>query len=303
MARVNVECKARAADLEDLERRCRALNAVDHGVLHQRDTYFAGARGRLKLREEGAGADNLIAYERPDDPADTESRYVLAPVGDPDTMREALQAALGAPLVVVAKRRHLFTLDNVRIHLDDVQGLGTFVELEGVVAPDGCDLELTRERVEHVRGKLGIGQDALVAVGYSDLLRDGPEVLLQAADAAMRNAYAPYSQFPVGAALRTRSGAIFAAANVENAAFPQGQCAEASAIGAMVAAGETAISAVAVVAERQLRCPPCGGCRQRLAEFADADVPVYLGRPGEPPHIVTLGELLPLSFGREDLAS
>ena len=303
MARVNVECKARATDLEDLERRCRALDAVDHGVLHQRDTYFAGTRGRLKLREEGGGADNLIAYQRPDAEADTESRYVLARVGDPDTMREALQAALGSPLVVVLKRRHVFTLDNVRIHLDDVQGLGTFVELEGVAAPDGGDLEFTRERVEHLRGELGIAQEALVAEGYADLLRDGPEVLLQAADAAMRNAYAPYSQFPVGAALRTRSGAIFAAANVENAAFPQGQCAEASAIGAMVAAGETAISAVAVVAERELRCPPCGGCRQRLAEFGAADVPVYLGRPGEPPQTVTLGALLPLAFGREDLAS
>jgi homotetrameric cytidine deaminase len=255
------------------------------------------------LREEGAGAENLIAYQRPDDAADTESRYVLAPVVEPETMREALQAALGTPLVIVVKDRHLFTLDNVRIHLDDVEGLGTFVELEGVVAPDGSDLAVTRERVARLRGELGIEPDALVAVGYSDLLRDGPEILLQAADGAMRNAYAPYSQFPVGAAIRTASGAIFAAANVENAAFPQGQCAEASAIGAMVAAGETTISAVAVVAQRELRCPPCGGCRQRLAEFGDPDVPVYLGRPGEPPHTVTLGELLPLSFGREDLAS
>ena len=83
----------------------------------------------------------------------------------------------------------------------------------------------------------------------------------------MRNAYAPHSGFKVGAALRAATGAVYAGANVENAAYPQGQCAEASAIGAMVAAGEREIAAVAVVAEQMDVCPPCGGCRQRLAEF------------------------------------
>jgi cytidine deaminase len=117
----------------------------------------------------------------------------------------------------------------------------------------------------------------------------------------MANAHVPYSRFPVGAALRTREGAIHAAANVENAAYPQGQCAEASAIGAMVAAGATEIAEVAVTAERLEICPPCGGCRQRLAEFGDGDTPVYLGRPGSTPYATTLGELLPGSFGRAEL--
>src|SRR6202023_1080771 len=103
----------------------------------------------------------------------------------------------------------------------------------------------------------------VVSVGYADLLMDGPEVLLRAADAAMQNAYAPYSSFKVGAAVRGASGAIYAGANVENAAYPQGQCAEASALGALVSAGESAITAAAVVAERVERCPPCGGWRQR----------------------------------------
>jgi cytidine deaminase len=117
----------------------------------------------------------------------------------------------------------------------------------------------------------------------------------------MRTAYAPYSEFKVGAAVRAPTGAIYAGANVENVAYPQGQCAEASAIGALVAAGESAITAVAVVAEKVEVCPPCGGCRQRLAEFGSADTPVYLGRPGSDPHTTTLGELLPLSFGRSEL--
>jgi cytidine deaminase len=141
-----------------------------------------------------------------------------------------------------------------------------------------------------------------VSVGYSDLLLDGPDALLRAADAAMRNAYAPYSGFKVGAAVRAPSGAIYAGANVENAAYPQGQCAEASALGAMVAAGESMITAVAVVAEKLDICPPCGGCRQRLIEFGVPSTPVYLGRPGsEAPTTVTLAELLPGSFDREAL--
>src|SRR5690242_21435422 len=118
----------------------------------------------------------------------------------------------------------------------------------------------------------------------------------------MQNAYAPYSQFKVGAAVRAPSGAIYAGANVENVAYPQGQCAESSALGALVAGGESAITAVAVVAERLDVCPPCGGCRQRLAEFGGPDVPVYLGRPGASVETITLGELLPLSFDRAALS-
>ncbi len=302
MAAVNVECKARDDDPAATARRCAELGAADQGVLHQRDTYFAGARGRLKLRDQGPDGSQLIAYRRADSAEDSESRYVLATTTEPEAMVEALDAALGTTVAVV-KRRRLFTYENVRIHLDEVEGLGSFIELEGVVAGDGSDLEATRGRVARLRAELGITDDALVAVGYSDLLLDSADVLLRAAEAAMRHAYAPYSQFPVGAALRTPSGAIYAAANVENAAYPQGQCAEASAIGAMVAAGETAITAVAVVAERTLHCPPCGGCRQRLAEFGAPDTPVHLGRPGLAPRTVTLAGLLPLSFGPEDLSA
>jgi cytidine deaminase len=127
-------------------------------------------------------------------------------------------------------------------------------------------------------------------------MADDPQQLLAAADAVMRRAHVPYSGFRVGAALRGASGAIHAGANVENASYSQTQCAEASAIGVMIAGGDTRITAVAIVAEKLEHCPPCGGCRQRLSEFADADTPVYLGRPGREPLIATLGELLPLAF-------
>jgi homotetrameric cytidine deaminase len=302
MASVNVELKARDPDPGATAARCAALGAEDRGVLHQRDTYFDGRHGRLKLRESEPGDDELIAYRRPDATEPERSSYVRAPAPDPPALREALQAALGTT-VVVAKRRRLFLWQNVRIHLDEVDGLGSFIELEALVAADGSDLQQAHDKVAHLRAELAIADGALIAAGYSDLLLDGPQALLRAADAAMRSAYVPYSSFPVGAAVRAAGGAIYAAANVENAAYPQSQCAEASALGVLVAAGETAITAVAVVAQRAERCPPCGGCRQRLSEFGGPEVPVYLGRPGQEPHATTLGELLPGAFGPRDLST
>ena len=299
MVSINVELKARDADPETTAARCLALGAEDRGVLHQRDTYFVGRAGRLKLREQD-GAAELIAYRRPDNEQPESSAYVRAPVGDPESMREALDTAVGTRVVVV-KRRRLLLWENVRIHLDEVDGLGSFVELEAVVEPAGEADTAAHQKIAQLRAELQISDDALVASGYSDLLLDGAEELLRAADAAMRAAYAPYSQFKVGAAVRGLTGAIYAGANVENASYPQGQCAETSALGALVTGGETAITAVAVVAERVEWCPPCGGCRQRLAEFGSPDTPVYLGRPGGPVSPTTLGELLPLSFGRDEL--
>jgi len=300
MASLNVELKARDPDPAGTLARCLALGAADGGVLAQRDTYFMARRGRLKLRvEEGALGGELIAYRRDDATDAAESGYVLAPLAAPEELAEALDAALGTT-VVVSKRRRLFLWEGVRIHLDEVEDLGTFVEFEAVLA-DAGDLATARAKLARLRSELGIADDALVAVGYADLLMDGPQALLRAAADAMRNAYAPYSRFKVGAAVRGVSGALYAGANVENVAYPQGQCAEASALGAMVAAGESSITAVAVVAERTEHCPPCGGCRQRLAEFGGADTPVHLGRPGVVPLILTLGELLPGAFDREAL--
>jgi homotetrameric cytidine deaminase len=301
--RRNVELKARDPQPERSLERARALGADDRGELRQRDTYFAAPRGRLKLREQEPGDAQLIAYERADAAEARESRYRLAPVQDAAALREALDAALGTT-VVVDKRRHLLLYEGVRIHLDRVEGLGDFVELEGV-ADEASDLAHEAELVARLRTELAIADDAIEATGYADLLTaagdDTAEELLEAAAAVMRNAHVPYSEFPVGAALRTPDGAIHAAANVENAAYPQGQCAEASAIGAMVAAGGKEIAEVAVVAERLDFCPPCGGCRQRLSEFARPETKVHLGRPGGPRRTYTMAELLPLGFGPEAL--
>lgn len=290
----NVELKARDPDPARTLGLALGLGAEDAGEIVQRDTYFAHARGRLKLREQDSGEAELIAYRRPDDTGARTSEYRRVPVAETDALRETLAEAYGT-LVVVNKRRRLLLLDGVRIHLDEVEGLGSLLELEAV-ADEGSDLCGEHEKVARLRDELRIDDADLVAESYSDLLLDGPERLLEAADAVMRNAHAPYSDFPVGAALRAPGGEIYAGPNVENAAFPQGQCAEASAIGALVAAGGREIAEVAVVAEKEDFCPPCGGCRQRLSEFAGPDTPVHLGRPGGPRRTLTMAELLPHAF-------
>ena len=122
------------------------------------------------------------------------------------------------------------------------------------------------------------------------------QAMLKAARAAQKRAYAPYSKFKVGAAVRTSDGAIYAGCNVENVAYPQGWCAEASAIAAMVGAGKTKIAEVLVVGPGAKMVTPCGGCRQKLAEFAGKKTPVHLCGSKGLVKTVTLGELLPLAF-------
>ena len=115
------------------------------------------------------------------------------------------------------------------------------------------------------------------------------------------NAHAPYSRFKVGAALLDEHGRIHAGCNVENAAYPQGLCAEAGAMAAMVAAGGKRIAAVIIVGEGAQPCTPCGGCRQKLREFASDDTPVVVADLQQVRARFTLGELLPHSFGPEHL--
>jgi cytidine deaminase len=125
--------------------------------------------------------------------------------------------------------------------------------------------------------------------------------LFAAARAAQAGSYAPYSRFRVGAALRTPSGALFSGCNVENAAYPQGACAEANAIGAMALAGERRIADILVVGDGEALCAPCGGCRQRIREFADAQTRVHIAGPEGVRASFTLEELLPHAFGPDHL--
>jgi len=125
--------------------------------------------------------------------------------------------------------------------------------------------------------------------------------LLDAARFVRENAYVPYSRFKVGAAVRTTSGAVYVGCNVENVAYPEGTCAEAGAIAAMVAAGETAIAEVCVIADCPTPVTPCGGCRQKLAEFGGKDVPVRLTTTDGAEWMTTIGELLPGAFDRTQM--
>lgn len=124
-----------------------------------------------------------------------------------------------------------------------------------------------------------------------------PTDILAVASELMSLAYAPYSNFKVGAAVRGESGRIYGGCNVENAAYPQGCCAETSAISAMIAGGDRRVCEVVVIAEGDVLVSPCGGCRQRLREFAHDDVWVHLCNSSGTSKQATLGELLPLSFG------
>lgn len=120
--------------------------------------------------------------------------------------------------------------------------------------------------------------------------------LLEAATKVRKQAYAPYSNFKVGAAIRTTAGTVFSGCNVENVAYPEGTCAEAGAIAAMVAAGETRLTEVYVIAGSPSPVPPCGGCRQKLAEFGAGTVPVTMATTSGEETETTIAALLPGAF-------
>ncbi|MEX0350341.1 MAG: cytidine deaminase [Paracoccaceae bacterium] len=125
--------------------------------------------------------------------------------------------------------------------------------------------------------------------------------LKESALAVRENAHAPYSNFKVGAAIRSASGQVYSGCNVENIAYPEGTCAEAGAIAAMVAAGETRLTEVYVVAGSPAPVPPCGGCRQKLSEFGAPDVVVTMATVDGAEQVMTIGDLLPGAFGAEHM--
>jgi len=125
--------------------------------------------------------------------------------------------------------------------------------------------------------------------------------LFAAAGAAMERAYAPYSKYQVGAAILAANGKIYSGCNVENAAFPNGNCAETGAIVAMVLDGAQQIREIVVIGRGDLLCTPCGGCRQRIREFAGPETKIHVCGPEGLRRTFTRDELLPASFGPENL--
>ncbi|HWL43910.1 MAG TPA: cytidine deaminase [Ilumatobacter sp.] len=157
---------------------------------------------------------------------------------------------------------------------------------------DYLDLKPLREGAADVRA---------VLVDPGSLATD--EALLAAAQTVQGNAHVPYSRFPVGAAIRTASGQLFTGCNYESAAYPQGVCAEGAAIAAMVTAGERDIDTIVTVCNIDTNPTPCGGCRQKIREFATPSTLIRVAGPSGFLKTYTMDELLPDSFGPENLLS
>lgn len=168
MQHLNVEFKARCADLERARQTLIGLGATGPTPDHQIDTYFHVPHGRLKLRE-GTHERALIHYARPDTAGPKRSDVTLFPTGeDASALKEALTAALGVR-VVVDKHREIYWLGNVKLHLDRVRELGTFVEVEAIARGGDTEAAL-RAQCEELLAALGVQSDDLVAGSYSDLL-------------------------------------------------------------------------------------------------------------------------------------
>lgn len=164
----NVEIKARASDFAAQRAKAAELAASPSELLSQEDTFFAAKRGRLKLRRFDEGSGQLIYYERSDAPGPSESRYMLLPTREPDSLRDALSKALGVT-GVVKKRREVFLVERTRVHLDEVEGLGRFIELEAVLGPDESSADGKR-RVDELMSALGVDDGDLLDRAYIDLI-------------------------------------------------------------------------------------------------------------------------------------
>jgi predicted adenylyl cyclase CyaB len=164
----NIEIKARVADLSAVRNRLAERGLTPVARLRQLDTYFVAPHGRLKLREIDGEEAQLIHYHRPDRADAHTSDYVIAPVADAASLKEALGRALGVR-AIVEKQRELYLWGHTRVHLDEVADLGSFLELETVIT-DQTQEDAERECRE-VQASLGIGESDLIAGSYADLMR------------------------------------------------------------------------------------------------------------------------------------
>jgi predicted adenylyl cyclase CyaB len=167
----NVEIKARVADLERLRVQLERATGSAGELLIQEDVFFRVEKGRLKLRIFDEQHGELIAYQRPDQPGPKLSKYTIAPTSNPSALRRILEDALGV-INVVRKHRLLFHLGATRVHLDRVEGLGDFIELEVVLEPGQSAAEGAR-RAEQIMADLHIKQRDLVSQAYIDLIAEG----------------------------------------------------------------------------------------------------------------------------------
>lgn len=184
MAR-NVEIKARVGDRATLERRVREMATDGPHELFQDDTFFICPRGRLKLRDFGDGSGELIYYERANRTGPGESFYRISPTRSPDSLRTTLGLALGER-GRVRKRRVLYHIGRTRVHLDEVEGLGHFMELEVVLGESESAGDGSRE-AQRLMDALGIRNETLVEVAYIDLLSGEPDVPGSNSDRAARH--------------------------------------------------------------------------------------------------------------------
>lgn len=178
MAR-NVEIKARIHELALLLERVQAVSDSGPIEIDQDDTFFRCPSGRLKLRELSSSEGQLIFYERLDCAGPKESRYFICPITQPSSLRETLTLALGI-VGRVRKRRLLYLVGNTRIHIDEVEGLGHFLELEVVLA-DGESVEAGQAVAHDLMSKLGISAHALIAGAYVDMLQSAPDTSMHRA--------------------------------------------------------------------------------------------------------------------------
>ncbi len=165
--RSNIELKARLTSLEVAREVARRIVTEYLGIQVQVDTYFHCRDGRLKLREVEAAPAQLIWYARSDSPQARKSEYYLLDVPDPDLVKQLLTAALGV-CQVVQKRREIHLYHNVRIHLDDVTGLGAFLEFEAVMRA-GQDAAEGHAQLDWLCGQFGITPDHILAQSYGDM--------------------------------------------------------------------------------------------------------------------------------------
>lgn len=164
----NIEIKARLSDPDRAHALAERLSGAKATLIEQEDAFFPTPRGRLKLRRFGDGRGELIAYSRPDLPGPKRSEYHIYPTEDPQSLLRALKDSLGIR-GVIKKRRSLYLVGNTRIHIDDVEGLGHFLELEVVLQP-GQTADEGRAIAGSLMAELGIQPEDLIEGAYIDLL-------------------------------------------------------------------------------------------------------------------------------------